>query len=409
MRRKNLLCALVILINPLFYRWDYDILTSISRTFICGFVFAFIGVNFICNNEKKNKIKALFAPVLMAIAYINTETTITVIALGILFAVLYKKETLRVCWYELIEGMTIAVIICKFCNSFFYKVNSEYVLHGGESSVSFSVDVLKQNFVELKRLLSAFSVINIVGFPIILIIIIVCIFAVPFFIKEWKLLLLDVCALGGTVLFLALPKTRDFYDQLLFSQTRMFLFIAYVVVILIYFTGHVAFEKNYFNNLCKKKIIYYSFIVVALVLLVGKIYYFETIVLEKKDLYQSTSISVADVESMYAAADTISECALDNNCSIVVLLTDNRVLGYATGAINYDQYISYNAFYDRRTSTYLDLKENNIKGNVLFVNTEGNVVSDFYVKYIDGNLIEWIRENLNIQRYPEWDLRYIHE
>lgn len=91
------------------------------------------------------------------------------------------------------------------------------------------------------------------------------------------------------------------------------------------------------------------------------------------------------------------------------MLTDNRVLGYATGALNYDQYMFYNAFYDRRTDIYLELKENSIEKNVLFVKTDGDVVSDFYVEYIDGNLIEWIRKNLNIQRYPEWDSRYIHE
>ncbi len=263
----------MILINPLFYRWDYDILTSVSRSFICGFMFAFIGISFICNNEKRNKIKVLLAPILMALAYINTETTI--IALRILFAVLYRMRTLQVCWRELIEGTVVAVIICKFCNNIFYKINPEYMLHGEGSTISFSLDVLQQNLADLRELLCAFSVISIIGIPIILIVITVCIFVIPIVSKEWKLLFLDVCALDGTILFFALSKTRDFYDNLLFSQTRMFLFIAYVVVILIYFIGHIVFEKNILWILFKNRKFHYAVMMVGMVLTIGKIFYFE--------------------------------------------------------------------------------------------------------------------------------------
>lgn len=407
LRKKNLLCASIILASPLVYRWDYDILTSVSRSFICGFTFAFVGIEFLCNNENLNKPRAFFVPILMSLAYINTETTITIIMLGILFVVLYRIKTLQIYWRELVGGMVIAAILYKFCNDIYYRMNPEYMLHSGKSMISLSKDTLKQNFADLRTLLNSFSVINIDETPVVLILIVVCILAVAIMAEEWKLLFADVCALVGTMLFLALPKTRDFYDNLLFSQTRMFLFIAYVILVIIDFAGHVISMKKCCTSIYK--ILYYTVIVFSIVLAVGKIIYFKTVVLEKEDLYNSAVIRVSNTENIYNAADEISKYAIDNECSVVVMLTDNRVLGYATGAINYNLYTSYNAFYDRRTGTYLKLKENIIEENVLLVETDGDVISNVYVEYVNGNLIDWIREHFGIQRYPESDARYISQ
>ncbi len=405
--KKNTSIATVLILYSMLFRWDYDILAGMPRSFISGFIFSFIGLVLLIESDKTAKWKAFIAPILLALAFINTETTITIIGLGVLFYLLFLFKNLYSTWYVVVSGTFCGILLILFCNRIFYILNPEYLLHGGANSISFSKHVLLQNLSSIKSLLCSFSLVNLSNIPIVLIISMMILLILCIIYKQWKLLLLYICALGGSVLFLAHPKSMDFYDSLFFSQTRMFLFVPYIMLLLFYVTSVAICTKHNITGPSIKVNILIACLCV--VLSAVKIVYFEKVVVQKEELYTSAIVRVTNISEVYSAANEIGKYAEENNCEIVVLLTDNRTIGYCTGAINYSKYISYNAFYDRRSATYLHFKNCLIDNNVLFVYYKDGSVSKMMCEHVTGNLIDYIRENKGIQRYPAGSEYYIEQ
>lgn len=225
--KKHRFTALAVQISSLACRWDYDILTNIPRSFISGFIFAFLGV--VLLNEADKKWKVFFAPILCTYAYINTETTIAVIALGILHAVLYNYGCIRKSWKQLFAGSIAAEIIYIYCSQIFYRLNPEYILHSAGNTFSLSKDVFMQNMDCLGELLCSFSFIETGRMPVVFMAVLLAGISLTVLSGEWKMLLVEICAVSGSLLFLAIPKTRDYLDSLLFSQVRMFCSICNIV------------------------------------------------------------------------------------------------------------------------------------------------------------------------------------
>ena len=143
------------------------------------------------------------------------------------------------------------------------------------------------------------------------------------------------------------------------------------------------------------------------VILCSKIIFFYSNIQSNNLLYTSDVIKVFSVTDVLENAKLIKAKAQEESCNIVVVLSDDRGMGYATGALNYKEYLSYNSFYDRRTTTYLQLKDNNINQNILLVEFKDNKISNFNKLYLNGNLVEYLRLKLNKQRYPNFDRRFI--
>lgn len=394
--------SIIMILTSSLQCWDYDIIAGMPRSFISGFAFAFIGIILLIESNAKTKWKAFIAPLVLALAYINSETSITIIGLGILYYLLYCIRNLRTTWLQISLGFFMSILLILFCNKWFYIINPEYKLHGGANTMSFFRSVLAHNLSNIIDLASSFSIITIGNIPIILIATIAFILMLIIIYKQWKLILVFICAVIGSILFLAHPKSLDHFDTLFYSQTRMFLFIPYIILLMMFLlcisTRRMESWKSIIGVLVTGICIFVS---------ISKIFFFETNVKAKDELYSSAVLSVINIEDIYTAANEIKKYANEKNCEIVVLLSDNRAMGYATGAINYSYYISYNAFYDRRSTTYLDLKSKIIDQDVLFVYCEGNVVSNMTSELVTGNLIDYIRKNKGIQRYPENSEYYI--
>ena len=53
------------------------------------------------------------------------------------------------------------------------------------------------------------------------------------------------------------------------------------------------------------------------------------------------------------------------------------------------------------------LKQSYIDENVLFVKTDGNIISEMYAERVTSNLISYLRKEKLLQRYPESSKFYI--
>jgi len=396
MIKKNKLFAFIIPLIGLFFSWEYDILTAVPRAFIGGFWLAFIGVVLLFEDKKWKKTLAL---IFMTLAFINSETSIAISALGILYYLLFHKDKLRDDWKSFLISLPFCVVIYSFCNIIFYKLFSDYNLHGS-NSLSISADAFINNIKSLGKLLSDFSLLHIGTFPLLLIIIIFGLLIIGW-LKDKKLFIIQLCAVIGSLLFLALPKTLDHTDELLFSQTRMFLYIPYVLLIVVYFYGReIQFEKTekYYGVIC----------CLGIILCIGKGIYFENTVIKDQNLYQCSITPVWNVETINGLADEFKGQMNSNGCKKQVFLNGSRALAYATSAVNYDEYLSYFATYDRRTPVYLKLKDEVLDENVMFVYIGNDGTLQSAIERVSGtNLIDYLRIEKGLQRYIEGDPRYI--
>lgn len=404
LKRNRPIFAYTCLLLSILCNWDYDILTAIPRSFIGGYLFAFIGILLL---ERKSKMAKALSAVLMCIAFINTETTITVSALGVLHYVLWNGKQVKKDSSYFALGGILGLVMIYYCNIAFYKVNPEYNLHGS-NSFAISFEALKRNLGHLNSMLSSFSFVNIRNIPVFLIAAVLAVLILVIRLKKWKNLLLILCAIGGSMSFLALPKTLDYVDSLLFSQSRMFLFIPYVMLSVVFYLSNMEDDGSIKICITRKNAIVFA-VFVFFVVGAAKTLYFERVVLKNGNLYSDPVISVKETSKIYQMADKIREKVEETGTDTVIFQTDNRVCGYATSAINYDAYLGYNAFYDRRTPSYLYLKDTVYYGEILMVESDGEIITNMHTEKLNGiTPIDWLREQYSLQRYPGSSRFYIH-
>ena len=114
------------------------------------------------------------------------------------------------------------------------------------------------------------------------------------------------------------------------------------------------------------------------------------------------------METINKLADEFKMQMSSNVCKKQIFLNGSRALAYATSAINYDEYLSYFATYDRRTPVYLKLKDEILNENVMFVFDGNDGTLQCAMETVsDTNLIDYIRIQKGLQRYIEGDPRYI--
>jgi len=398
LRNKNAIWAILVLVVPMINNWNYDLLTSIPRSFIPGFVIATIGIILMVDINQNRYFRFLMSFLFMAIGYVHTETTITVSALAVLYVLLYDFNNVVENFKILVMGVVFSVLIIYFCNYYFYDINPEFLLHGGATQLNLSFDVLKLNLEKnIIDTLNTFSFVKIGDISLTFVLWISSLICLLIR-HELKFVIINICACIGTVLFFSLGKTMDFADELLFSQARMFLFVPYIFAEILLFSGLVFNEMKVSFMLLRAITAFITLIFI--IISTWKCLYFENVVLAKECLYKSEVINTCKVNSIYKTSNEISQMVKEYDCDVVVILSDSRLIGYASGAINNDQYLSYNAFYDRRTNTYINLKDNNIVRNVLLVSFIGNDISSFETVCIHGDIIEWLKRNRGLERRP---------
>lgn len=405
-RRRQYMCSMLCILLPFLMKWDYDILTSIPRSFISGFPLAFVGV-FLLTDFRKGKY-AWAGILLCALAFTQTETTLTVSCLALLNLALrgwrgagrLLKE--RGSALPLLAGSVLAIVLVYYCNDGFYRLHPHFNLHkfnlSGQGAFSLSFRAFRKNLGKLPGLAKSFSFWSPECVPVFLLLALACIFAAAIKSRDRKLLIVDLAALLGSGMFLFLDKSLDYSDALLYSQTRMFLFFPYVLLYLVYLTGG-HFEALLPRIPAGRKLL--ALAAFAIALFAVKTAFFHFSVRRKPMLYSSAILRVSPVSEVYAKSRLIAGEAERKNCAFVVFVSDSRLLGYVSGAVNYGKYVPYNGVvYDRRTEIYDFFLHTPVSGNVLFVD-DGPGGLEFSVEsFEDQNLLDYLRARWGFQRYP---------
>lgn len=386
----------------LIFGWNIDILASIPRSFLSGFAIAFIAYVLFRRNSR---LTAIISPILFAIAFINTESTITIIALSILEFVLYRfKDTIRK-WPFYLAGTAIGAGLVVYCNNIFYKLHPECIVFRFPKVGFPTLKCFKDNINNIPKLLKSFSAYNFNGIPVALLLIAVIIVAFLLVEKRYKGLITLFCAFLGSTAVLSLARTFNFVGDLLFSQERMFLFFPYVILFCAFsiFGNKDSGNVNKFSLKFRENGIWTTAVlsVAVLGLAIGKSYYFEKTVLTFDCLYTDPLIHVEKVEDVNSLSNVIREQSLANDVDTIIFLSDNRCAVYTLSALNPDMVI-YNSIMDRRTYVFNYLDENVYSQDVLTLNGSGMGPYETNVEHIENRtIIEWLLTDYGRQRYPD--------
>ena len=400
-RRRQYVCSMLCILLPFLMKWDYDILTSIPRSFISGFPLVFAGV-FLLSDFRKGR-HAWAGILLCALAFTQTETTLAVTCLALLGLGLrgwresgqLLKDKGRAC--SLLAGSVLAVILIRYCNDGFYRLHPHFNLHGSISG-DISFGAFRKNLGNLPDLAKSFSFWSPKCVPVFLLLFLAALFAAAIRGRDRKLLLVDLAALLGSGMFLFLGKTLDYSDALLYSQTRMFLFFPYVLLYLTYLSGG-HFDDFFPRVPTGRKLL--ALTAFSLALFAVKTCFFHFSARRNSMLYSSAILRVSPVSEVYGKSRLIAEEAKQENCTVVVFVSDSRLLGYASGAVNYGKYVPYNGVvYDRRTEIYDFFLYTPVRGNVLFVDDSPEGLEFSTVRFEGQNLLDYLRTRWGFQRYP---------
>ncbi len=373
---------------------EWDILTSIPRSFISGFPFVVVGMDFVLEGKSKKGI--LFGCILAVIGILMTSSAIAVFGIAILFVFIefiVDKKKNRDKIVMIILGGEIGLII-NWLVQLFYLKNPDYVLHPSYN-FSFNWDVLFHN---LKKYLFTDSNLVFLNFGGMFCLIILIVYLYIIGKKQYRMFLVFSAAIVGSLFMLGLDKTMDYVEgSLLFGQTRMLLFVPFLMISFVYLFS--------FYNKSKEIIILspkyeYFFILCFIVIFVFKIAIFENKVQDKNSmLYDGRVVNLYMVDNIISQSKKVIKAARQEDVDVIIDINDTRGFGYALAAQYYGEFIFYNSFYDRRTWVYHDLQQ---VGNYkcLLVSYLGEDCT-LEIEYIENDsVVRWLEKTKGIYRSP---------
>jgi len=423
-RKKMPLISFLILLSALLFRWKYDILTNIPRSFISGFPFAFMGVALVTSERNPKRWKLFAGILLMGLGYLNTVTTIAVSAFGILYLVLYDKQRLKRDWWVLLSGAAVVILLLLYCNNWFYKLHPDYWVFGVAEKITLSRGALIKNIKNLPAILTSFSLYNFKNVPVFFIL--YCIAAIIWVVhlfkkKDRSFLTVILCAVLGSGSFFVIRRSSYYDSSLVYSHTRIFLYLPYVLITVLYLYSRKSEQAQISDDIIaalgsmKLKCKYACTLLVLLVVACSavKAYHFGTNVIYRDEIYEGTErIGMCSVEDLYRLADELAELAETNGSDIIVSINHvvkdgtikpahrNKCIDYATSALNYGKYTEYRTYFDRRTDVYLKLKERTLHNEaVTFVRFDKNEIAESYTEIVDGtDCVSYVEEKTGLIR-----------
>lgn len=373
--------------------WKWDLLTSIPRSLINGMPFAIIGAIFI--NEKSSSLKSFAGALLSCLGAVMTNSAGAITVIGFAYYLInIKKNHDQI--LSVASGALLSILVYVLIQNF-YQINADFNLHGtGKGQLDFNS--LLKNLGNITGILGTFCFVrpnwlageNILVFGIILLI---------YLIKQrkWTTLTLSAVLLILFTGLCCMSKTNDYNkDSILFSQARMFLFVPYVVLTIMYFSLTSEAKVNFYVFLKNSKM-RFVFIPLLLFILLFKIYPFEKAIRNTSSpLYNPYACGLFTTESLLNIVNDTIHFATENNCDVIVTKDGTRGFSYALGAIGYEKVTVYNAVYDRRTWVYHKLKHTD-SHKVLLTDFNGNKE----ILNIEGiSIVDYLAENYGWYRRP---------
>ena len=392
--RKKEKSAFTVLLLYFFMSWKWDLLTSVPRNLINGMPFAVIGT--VLLNEKGGAVKAFLGSLLAGMGAIMTNTAGIIVAIGIAYYFINIRKNHRQI-FAVISGLVVSLFLYVVILNF-YLINSDFMLHGsGKGSID--IATFLRNIRNVVGILGAFCFIrpNILGGGIAVAVIAIFIASC---VKCKHRITLALIILG-TVLFLLLcsiTKTNDFNkDSILFSQTRMFLFVPYAALIILYFDFIEYDEFITKSSYSGKSKIKYGIFPLILIVMFFKIYPLERALRNVSSaLYNPYACGLYTTKSILNAVSSVLSFAKDNDCDVIVTKDGARAFSYALGAYGFQKFTVYNAVYDRRTWVYHSLRHTT-PHKVLLIDFSGNKE----IIHIEGvSVVDYLAENYGFYRRP---------
>lgn len=388
------LTAYIILTVFAFMSCDWDVLTSVPRSFVGGFPIAVAGAALI--NEKSN-IKAFIGAYLIFLGCITTNTSIAIAGMAYLALAIYNKIRTK----EFLKKLGAVFVgnalgfVTYLLIKYFYAVNPEYNIHPGYTS-KISVTTLINNLFNIFEIYGWFTPmgLGVIGVVIVIGVICLCIHK-----KQYRHLIMTVVALCGFTFMLGLDKLNDYIsDSLLYGQLRMLLFVPYLIITVVYLCSYYNKAGVKYKNVPRLYAAASAIIVIAVAVKVmifaGDFYNPDS------EMYNSALIRLQPVEDMKVKAKQVKEKAIEEKCDVVVQIDDNRAFGYVCGAVNYDDFIQYNSRYDRRTWIYQKLSEPEPHRCLLVSYSSETGIQTETVEVSSKSVVEWLYDEYGHVRNP---------
>ncbi|MBO6299252.1 MAG: hypothetical protein J6N53_10435 [Lachnospiraceae bacterium] len=371
--RKNWQQAWIILLLLAGMGWQWDAVTSLPRALIGGFPFAVIGV-FLINEENSNRWKGFLGAFLCVVGVMITATTISVVGIGGVYWLLQnRKQTAPI--PSLLAGSVLGGILYSG-QILFYRLYPEHALYSMDKGTS-SLAVLMYNIRFLPERLAEFCFAGRVGVVLIPILIGYALYRL-FKAKHYRLLIISLLAILGSVYMISFYRTMQFYENsILFGQLRTILYMSFLALTIL---GLAGMNKHYENGITMKK--YMVFPVLLIGMLCWKVItYSDAVKDENSALYNGQLVNIYSVEKMEKDAEKMVNLAHAVNADVMVTVSYARFFAYASKALYYDDPVEfYIPDCDRRLWVYQKMKE---RGNYRMVLFSLPVSDSMYIDLIE--------------------------
>lgn len=371
--KKDALASVLVLLIPCLSGLKYDVVTTFPRAFGSSYLITIIGALLLISQYKGKQIRTQIlhgaGVFLMVLGMLANITALTVSALVICFVLVREfingkslKDNIRAHKYiGSLAGLLLgAVLFFVFDN--FYIEHPDYIIYSSPK-LSFSPDTLFKNLSEIKTISGTFSPAEELWFVFPALIVFISVYMLfirrklnrqmPFFL---------IMSFIGILMFMTMTKTRDFdADSYLYSQTRLYVFVPYLFAMLLCIS--TFYEKKVISSAKAKTVLIAAVSVIILLAVsagVMKVAILKSLLKDgTSTLTNSDSyLEILPVEEVISEAERTKKACQENGIRYVVYCTPYRsTRAYGGGALNYGTVTTYNAFFERRTWIYNELKE----------------------------------------------------
>lgn len=389
MRNNKIHFSLLILFLSLCSSLDVDIISTVPRGFIPGLVLAFIGA-ILLTKKKKSNLSIYLALILFVIAYYNNQNSLTISLIGILFFVVSDFHNIK----KYSKGM-----ICGIISDLFLALSWNLSLLANRDSVKYEVKTEKILFIRnftgywknVCECLADFSfssdyVLNKIPLLVIGVFLILLYAAIKR--KSIKLIVANICTIVGTLLMFLLFRANIYTYHYLYKQSRMFLFVPLLIILLVYWTADLYNDSKMQTN-------FSNIVVICLILgvLVLKIFSFE----EKIEYYDTNN--AGKVSELADFSEEVSRVLVQNDSDTLLFYSDINVTlyYYAFASLKYDEYDTYYLTGDRFWDYVSKKSKGKSNENVMVLNISEDSGMNYFILDDNVSLYQLLLNNMTKQ------------
>ncbi len=382
-RRKKYVSAFLVIFLFSVTDWQWNLMTSVPRSFIPGFPFAIIGAGLMCDPES-GRTKRGMGAFLSVIGTAMTMSAAALLGIAVLAYILRVKKS----WKEYVPVITGGVagsLLIVFQKSYYHEHADDIIT---KSEIGFcNIRSFMLSMGKLKDMFRDSFGLGISG-VIILLILIVMLSVYLCKTKKWEKLILVIAAFTGALIALSFGWMQVYEeDCILFGITRMILYWVFLILEIIHL---FSFEIKDSENSNEDKIdntndsLLAGLMLISILAICCKFYSFSKEVHDDQStIYRSGIITVMSVDELKLQSRALLELAKAAEADVLVTTKYSSVTAYGAAALYYNEpVVFYVPDRDRRDWVYEDLMKQ--KDNRLLIYSLP-VRNDMEISIIDMN------------------------